>query len=111
MNISNYYWWFKSAIPPKICDDIIRYGLSKKESIAKTGGYDNKELTKEDIKDLLGKAEAVGDFLGTTTAQGMNAVTNMVPGGLTPTVADFTEYDPGEEYGSGGEYDEFGTGV
>ena len=23
MNISNYYWYFTSAIPPKICDDII----------------------------------------------------------------------------------------
>ena len=55
MNIFNYYWWFKSAIPPKICDDIIKYGLSKKESIARTGGYDNKELTEKDIKDLRKK--------------------------------------------------------
>jgi hypothetical protein len=29
MNISNYYWYFKSAIPPKICDDIIKYGLTQ----------------------------------------------------------------------------------
>ena len=32
MNISNYYWHFTSAIPPKLCDDIIEYGLSKKRS-------------------------------------------------------------------------------
>ena len=25
MNISNYYWYFTSAIPHKICDDIIKY--------------------------------------------------------------------------------------
>ncbi len=55
MNLSNYYWYFKSAVPPKICDDIIKYGLSKKDSIAKTGGYDSDELTKEEIKDLKKK--------------------------------------------------------
>jgi hypothetical protein len=37
MNISNYYWYFKSAIPPKICDDIIKYGLSQTETMARTG--------------------------------------------------------------------------
>ena len=29
MNISNYYWYFKSVIPPKICDDIIKHGLAQ----------------------------------------------------------------------------------
>jgi len=55
MNISNYYWYFKSAIPPRICDDIIRYGLSQAETIARTGGYGDKELTKEEIKDMKRK--------------------------------------------------------
>ena len=55
MNISNYYWYFKSAIPPKICDDIIKYGLSKKSSLARTGGYVNKKLTKNDVKDIKKK--------------------------------------------------------
>ena len=32
MNIFNHYWWFKSAVPPKVCDDIIRYALQKKET-------------------------------------------------------------------------------
>ena len=31
MNISNYYWYFQSAIPPRICDDIVKYGLASKE--------------------------------------------------------------------------------
>ena len=52
MNISNYYWYFKSAIPAKICDDIVKYGLTKTETMARTGGYDDKELTKDQIRDM-----------------------------------------------------------
>ena len=55
MNISNYYWYFKSAVPPKICDDIIKYGLAHSESLAKTGGYGDRELTKDEIKDMKRK--------------------------------------------------------
>jgi len=55
MNLSNYYWYFKSAIPPKICDDIINYGLSKTEVMAKTGKYGDGEMTKDDIRDLKSK--------------------------------------------------------
>ena len=55
MNISNYYWYFTSAIPPKICDDIIKYGLSQAEIMARTGGYGDKELTKDQIKDMKRK--------------------------------------------------------
>ena len=55
MNISNYYWYFKSAIPPKICDDIIKYGLSKSESMARTGGYGDRKLTYNEIKDMKKK--------------------------------------------------------
>tara|TARA_R110002153_G_scaffold20066_3_gene68246 strand:+ start:483 stop:1115 length:633 start_codon:yes stop_codon:yes gene_type:complete len=55
MNISNYYWYFKSAIPPKICDDIIKYGLSKSETMARTGGYENRDLSKNEIKNIKRK--------------------------------------------------------
>jgi PKHD-type hydroxylase len=55
MNISNYYWYFTSAIPPRICDDIIKYGLSQAETMARTGGDDNRELTKKEIKDIKRK--------------------------------------------------------
>ena len=57
MNISNYYWYFKSAVPPRICDEIIRHGLSQAETMARTGGYgdNNKELTKQEIKDIKRK--------------------------------------------------------
>tara|TARA_R110001606_G_scaffold3704_1_gene17383 strand:- start:52 stop:678 length:627 start_codon:yes stop_codon:yes gene_type:complete len=51
----NYYWYFKSAVPPKICDDIIKYGLSQSETMARTGGYVDKELTKNQIRDMKKK--------------------------------------------------------
>ena len=58
MNISNYYWYFKSAVPPKICDDIVKYGLSKAESMARTGSYNNKKLTKDQIKNMQRKRKS-----------------------------------------------------
>ena len=45
MNLEYYYWYFQSAIPPKICDDIIKYGLSQQEQTAFTGDLSSdKEL-------------------------------------------------------------------
>jgi PKHD-type hydroxylase len=55
MNISNYYWYFSSALPPKLCDDIIKYGLSQSETMARTGGYGDRELTKDEIRDMKRK--------------------------------------------------------
>jgi len=52
MILSNYYWYFKSAIPPRICDNIIKHGLSKKDGLARTGGYGDKKLSKEEIKNM-----------------------------------------------------------
>jgi hypothetical protein len=31
MNLTNYYWYFKSAVPPRICDMILQYGKAQKE--------------------------------------------------------------------------------
>ena len=55
MNISNYYWYFKSALTPKFCDDVIAYANSQKEVMARTGGYGNRELKKEEVLDLKRK--------------------------------------------------------
>ena len=55
MNLSNYYWYFKSALTPRFCDEVIKYGLSQAEVMARTGGYGDKELTKQEIKDLKRK--------------------------------------------------------
>ena len=63
MNLEYYYWYFQSAIPPKICDDIIKYGLAQQEQIALTGGFQEKkdkgeELTEKETKDLSKKRKS-----------------------------------------------------
>jgi hypothetical protein len=66
MNISNYYWYFESAIPPRICDLIVKYGKAEKqrEIMAITGGFGrdrdlNKQpLNKDEIKDLQKKRDS-----------------------------------------------------
>ena len=40
MNLENYYYYFQSALPPKLCDDIIKYGTAHKTETAITGGAD-----------------------------------------------------------------------
>ena len=56
MNLQNYYWFFRKAVPDHICDDIRRYGLSLKENIAMTGGYgDPKTLNPAQLKSLKKK--------------------------------------------------------
>ena len=58
MNLEYYYWYFKSAIPPKICDDIIKYGKSQQEQIALTGDYDPNKVSDDDIKDVSKKRKS-----------------------------------------------------
>jgi len=56
MNLTNYYWYFQSAIPEHICDDIVRYGHQMQDEMAVTGGYgDQKRLNKNQLKDLKKK--------------------------------------------------------
>ena len=58
MNLEYYYWYFQSAIPPKICDDIIKYGKSQQEQIALTGDYKPDSVSKDDIKDVSKKRKS-----------------------------------------------------
>jgi len=53
MNLNNYFWYFKSAVPPKLCDDIIKYSLSKKDDFARTGGKFKNKVLSEEQKDLI----------------------------------------------------------
>ena len=56
MNLTNYYWYFKSAIPERICDDIVKYGHQMQDQMAVTGGYgDVKKLNSKQTKDLKKK--------------------------------------------------------
>jgi len=54
MNLSNYFWYFKSALTSRFCDEVIKYALEKKETMAMTGGYgkDKKPLDKEEVRNL-----------------------------------------------------------
>ena len=60
MNLTNYYWYFKSAIPERICDDIVKYGHQLQNQLALTGGlgYDPKKLNQKQIKDLKKKRDS-----------------------------------------------------
>jgi len=58
MNLSNYFWYFKSALTPRFCDDVIKYGLAQQGTMAITNKYrkkrnlDKKPLDNEEVKDL-----------------------------------------------------------
>ena len=52
MNLTNYFWYFQSAIPERICDDIVKYGHQLQDQMAVTGGYGNgKKLNQKQTKD------------------------------------------------------------
>ncbi len=61
MNLANHYWYFQSALPPRICDEIIEYGLGQQEQVALTGAQgnvDGKDLCEKDIKELHKKRKS-----------------------------------------------------
>ena len=59
MNLMNYYWFFQSAIPARICDEIVKYSKSIQDEMARTGGYgDPKKLNQKQIKDLKKKRDS-----------------------------------------------------
>ena len=64
MNLQYYYWYFKSAIPPRICNDIVKYGLRHEDNVAITGGLgfarnlEKQPLNKKEIKDLKKKRDS-----------------------------------------------------
>ena len=58
MNLINYYWYFKKAIPERICDDIVRHGKSIKDQMAVTGSYGQKKLNTKQVKDLKKKRDS-----------------------------------------------------
>jgi len=47
-----YYWYFKSALTPQFCDELVKLALAQKDRKALTDGFDRKKLTKKRIKDL-----------------------------------------------------------
>ena len=53
MILSNYFYFFKKAVPDRICEDIKKYGLAQQPQIALTGNEKGKvPKTKEGFKQL-----------------------------------------------------------
>jgi PKHD-type hydroxylase len=51
MNLSNYYYYFKSVLTPKFCDEVIKYGLQHEEVLAVVGDHNmNRNLKEEPLK-------------------------------------------------------------
>jgi hypothetical protein len=70
MTLRNYYWYFTSALTPRFCDEVIKQGLGKQETIATTGQFGNDRdleknpLTKEEIKLLKCKRDSNVTWMG-----------------------------------------------
>ena len=60
MNLRNYYYYFQSALSPKLCDEIIRYGKQHTAEMAVTGGFtrENGKLSNKDIKNMQKKRKS-----------------------------------------------------
>jgi PKHD-type hydroxylase len=63
MNLQNYYYYFQSALTPRFCDELIKYGISQQEQLALTGGQTEKvnkgkPLDDKDILDLKKKRDS-----------------------------------------------------
>jgi len=62
MNLTNYYWYFQSAVPSRICDEIVKYSKSIQDQMAVTGGYGrsqgDKPLSQQQVKDLKKKRDS-----------------------------------------------------
>jgi len=63
MQLQNYYYYFQSALTPRFCDELIKYGISQQEQLALTGSETSKiikgkSLENKDIKDLKKKRDS-----------------------------------------------------
>jgi len=53
MNLTHHYYYFKKAVPDRICEEIKKYCLSMKDQVAITGGQQgNVPTTKEGMEQL-----------------------------------------------------------
>jgi|TARA_R100001530_G_scaffold6519_3_gene7583 PKHD-type hydroxylase len=50
MNLNNYYYYYKSALSSYLCDRIIQLGLQQTKQQALTGGFGDRDLTKQPLK-------------------------------------------------------------
>ena len=59
MNLKYYYWYFESAIPEKICDDIVAYGIDQQKETALIGTVKNgHQLSAKKLKNIQKKRKS-----------------------------------------------------
>ena len=63
MNLHHHYYYFKSVLTSRFCDEVIKYASLQKEQLALIGNLSEKAnkgtpLTKEDINDLKQKRDS-----------------------------------------------------
>ena len=63
MNLQNFYYYFQSALTPRFCDEVIKYGIAQQDQLALTGGQTEKvskgkSLEEKDILDLKKKRDS-----------------------------------------------------
>jgi PKHD-type hydroxylase len=63
MNLKNYYYFFQSALSPRICDNILNYGKKHQTEMAITGDGENNikvkgKLNKKDVKNIQKKRKS-----------------------------------------------------
>ena len=60
MNLKDYYYYFKSALSPKFCQEIIDYGKKHQAEMAVTGDYERNDgkLSKKDLNNMHKKRKS-----------------------------------------------------
>ena len=60
MNLKYYYYYFTSALPSRLCDDIVRLGLEGKSEMAIIGGVqrNSDKFSKKDLQKLKQKRKS-----------------------------------------------------
>jgi PKHD-type hydroxylase len=113
MNLQNYYYYFQSALTPRFCDELLKYGKSQQEQLALTGGQTNKvnkgkPLDDKDILDLKKKRDSnivwLSDRWIYKEIQPYIHQANRLAGWnfdwSFSEACQFTKYGPGQHYGA-----------
>jgi len=113
MNLQNYYYYFQSALTPRFCDELIKYGKSQQEQIALTGGQTEKvnkgkPLDDKDILDLKKKRDSNIAWLNDRWIykeiqpfiHQANRLANWNFDWDFSESCQFTKYGPGQHYGA-----------
>ena len=113
MNLQNFYYYFQSALTPRFCDELLKYGKSQQEQLALTGGQTNKvnqgkPLDDKDILDLKKKRDSnivwLSDRWIYKEIQPYIHQANRLAGWnfdwSFSEACQFTKYGPGQHYGA-----------